>query len=271
MRRRRTLPPILALAVAAAPWLIVGAASAQTGQADTGRRYLGWSGRPASVAPAATGPAAARTASDLRPGLTPGLIPHAGIDRSPYPLRPAFAPATPSSGRNALTPADAWLRPAPSHAAVASPPPAPHPAPIASAPTLPPPPAVPSPTTAATSATVPPPSVLDPSPVVADPYAPRRDAPIFRLGAASPPPSAPQAAEADSPAPRPADDAGSRYYSVHRQAGREPDATTLPEPFFLDAMPESLAQPPEPPAMMRDAQGRLRPVSTPDGGDPTLQ
>lgn len=275
---------MLALAAATAPWLVAGAAAAQADravQADAGRRYLGWSGRPPSVTPAATGPAAvsgrtAMTAPDLRPGL----IPHAGVDRSPYPLRPAFAPSAPSGGPNALTPAEAWLRPAPmqqttplqqasmtpaSSPRPAAPAPAPAPAVSTSLPTSAPPPT-------GTPASRPA-DVLDPSPVVVDPYAPRRDAPIFRIGAAAPSPAPVQAPSSAPDAATPSDQAdggGSRYYSVHRQAGREPDATVLPEPFFLDVMPESLAQPPEPPVMMRDAQGRLRPASTPDGGDPAL-
>jgi hypothetical protein len=68
---------------------------------------------------------------------------------------------------------------------------------------------------------------------------------------------------------------GARYYSVHRQAGRQPDATPLPAPNYLDALPveldqpiasDDLAQPPEAPAVMRDAQGRLR--AAPMADDP---
>lgn len=131
--------------------------------------------------------------------------------------------------------------------------------------------------------------------------APRRDAPIFQLQrntpqppAAAPAPqpaatdaarpdpkSAPQpapAAAAAQPAPVAVPTQGSaRYYSVHRQAGRQPDATPLPAPNYLDAMPvelndtptsDDLAQPPEPPALMRDAQGRLR--AAPMADDPLL-
>ena len=124
--------------------------------------------------------------------------------------------------------------------------------------------------------------------------APRRDAPIFQLQRNTPPPPAatpaPAPAEGQAPAaptPQPApqpvsNDApvqqgSARYYSVHRQAGRQPDATPLPAPNYLDAMPveltetpssDDLAQPPEPPAVMRDAQGRLR--AAPMADDPML-
>lgn len=101
----------------------------------------------------------------------------------------------------------------------------------------------------------------------ADPYAPRPDAPIFRLGEA-----APVASEAK---PRSGAD-GSRYYSVHRQAGRTPDAPPRPAPIYLDALPvdlttvpssDDLAAPPAAPQMIRDANGRLRAVA--DYQDPT--
>jgi hypothetical protein len=67
---------------------------------------------------------------------------------------------------------------------------------------------------------------------------------------------------------------GARYYSVHRQAGRAPDPTAIPEPVWLDRMPveldstpqsEDLAAPPETPQMVRGADGRLRPVQAPQG------
>ena len=114
-----------------------------------------------------------------------------------------------------------------------------------------------------------------PAPVPADPafdpMAPRRDAPIFQLQRNTPQPAAP----APAPAPAPPAPNGARYYSVHRQAGRQPDATPLPAPNYLDALPveldqpiasDDLAQPPEAPAVMRDAQGRLR--AAPMADDP---
>jgi len=114
--------------------------------------------------------------------------------------------------------------------------------------------------------------------------APRRDALIFQLqrnAPQAPAASAPAAPEAPAPqpAPQPASSdapaqSGARYYSVHRQAGRQPDATPLPAPNYLDALPveldqpiasDDLAQPPEAPAVMRDAQGRLRAAPLTDG------
>jgi hypothetical protein len=91
-----------------------------------------------------------------------------------------------------------------------------------------------------------------------DPMAPRPDAPIWRMGESGAAP-APQAVP--QPAPRSADaDSrdGARYYSVHREAGRAPDPTTLPAPFFLDSAPVDLAEPPPPPTLMRN-QGGLAP------------
>ena len=91
-----------------------------------------------------------------------------------------------------------------------------------------------------------------------DPLAPRPDAPIFRLNSATQPPATP---------------GGARYYSIHRQAGRQPDAPVLPAPVYLDALPvqldnlpagDDLAAPPPPPEVLRDANGRLRPVPSSD-------
>jgi hypothetical protein len=99
--------------------------------------------------------------------------------------------------------------------------------------------------------------------------------------------SPPSSAPADGPAPvqpagaagpdgGPASD-GARYYSVHRQAGRQPDATPIPDPSYLDALPVELDQPPastdlaEPPAappLIRDSSGRLR--AAPPVDDPMI-
>lgn len=116
--------------------------------------------------------------------------------------------------------------------------------------------------------------------------APRRDALIFQLQRPQPA-SAAAAPDAAAPSPAPAaptstDEAptyggGARYYSVHRQAGRQPDATSLPAPVYLDAMPvemdqtpssTDLAAPPEAPTLIRDAAGRLR--AAPPIDDPML-
>ncbi len=100
-----------------------------------------------------------------------------------------------------------------------------------------------------------------------DPMAPRPDALVFRVR--------PATETSDQPA---ATEGGARYYSIHRQAGRTPDTPRLPEPVYLDALPvelnnlpdtQDLAEPPPPPALARDAQGRLRPLPDLDT-DPSL-
>lgn len=132
--------------------------------------------------------------------------------------------------------------------------------------------------------------------------APRRDAPIFRLQRAAPqaapqPPSDPEArAPADPQTEAPASKepavrrvatvAGNiedrpptelaRYYSVHRQSGRQPDPLTMPQPSYVDAMvitmdepltSQDLAHPQEGPALIRDANGRLRAQPAAPEGD----
>jgi hypothetical protein len=105
--------------------------------------------------------------------------------------------------------------------------------------------------------------------VTADPMAPRRDAPIFRLGAAAAPVGSEQATP--QPVRQAAAISGSpaRYYSLHRQNGRRPDAIAMPAPVYLDALPvelertpqsEDLAEPPAAPTVLRDSNGRVRPA-----------
>lgn len=195
--------------------------------------------------------------------------------RAPAPVRPE--PAAPSQA------APRPQRPVAATSTSAPPPrdpaPRPEPTPQPSARLIQPTPVAPTP--------APMPSTpVDGAPL--DPMAPRADAPIFRVqGARQPqpqtqpqpqpqtqapppvPPPAPQPqAVSASDAPR-AQGQGARYYSVHRQAGRQPDAVAMPEQVWLDRMPvqmtetprsEDLAAPPEAPEMMRDGQGRLRPV-----------
>ena len=107
------------------------------------------------------------------------------------------------------------------------------------------------------------------TPAPTDPYAPRRDAPIFRLQE-TPSVEAPTTTAQTQDAPRAPSANGSRYYSVHRQAGRQPDSPRLPEPVYLDALPveltnpvssDDLAAPAAAPQMIRDANGRLRAVA----------
>ncbi|MBU2042067.1 MAG: hypothetical protein KKA37_08685, partial [Alphaproteobacteria bacterium] len=128
-----------------------------------------------------------------------------------------------------------------------------------------------------------------------DPMAPRRDAPIFRMQQDAPgvapqpaPPVVQPAAAAPAPGPAPRRVAevsnsgerppsqGGRYYSVHRQNGRQPDALAMPDPTYVDAlvvnMPETiasqdLAAPEQGPTLIRDAQGRVRPAPAASDGD----
>jgi hypothetical protein len=123
--------------------------------------------------------------------------------------------------------------------------------------------------------------------------APRRDAPIFRMQQDAPAPAAalpevqPAAASPDAtPRPRRVAEVsnsgerppvqGGRYYSVHRQNGRQPDALEMPAPNYVDAlvvtMPETiasqdLAAPEQGPTLIRDAQGRVRPAPAASDGD----
>jgi hypothetical protein len=299
--------PLLATVALAATTLLAGAAQAQAaapqaGQA-TGLRYLSWTGR--SAAPAEATPVAARADAPVRGSRRPNrVIPHGG---APVALPPPPRGLTPAPGesRRTLTPANAWMRPAA----------APTPQPVASRPAPPPPAAAPIARTEpparalpdylpdqggrgqpvpaeAVPFAAPPPA----SEAAADPMAPRRDAPIFRMrrpaDAVAPSPVAPRTApEAAGPSerqtptrvavvtPNPADRPpmqGARYYSVHRQAGHEPDPVALPEPTYVDALAvtlaetpasQDLAQPAEPPTLIRDGQGRLRAAAPAPDGD----
>lgn len=306
MRRSSILTTVLL--AAAGGVLFVGQASAQGAAAPTGEsrglRYLSWSGRgeavPASpaAAPAASGP----PRRDLR--RPNPVIPHGGAAATaPAPTRPGLTPA-PGSGRT-LTPANAWMRraPTPPEPAMPSPvslapapgPAAPRPAPVLAPDYLPDPggrgQAVPAQMIYAQ-----PPSPAQPARTEAfDPMAPRRDAPIFRMQqdgsapasnavspvnqpAATVPPATPRprnVAEVSPGGERPSPQGG-RYYSVHRQNGRQPDSIEMPEPNYVDAlavtMPETiasqdLAAPEQGPTLIRDAQGRLRAAPAASDGD----
>jgi hypothetical protein len=70
--------------------------------------------------------------------------------------------------------------------------------------------------------------------------------------------------------------AGGRYYSVHRQNGREPDALTLPEPTYVDSLvvtgietmaSQDLAAPEQGPTLIRDRNGNMRAAPAPSDGD----
>ncbi len=132
-----------------------------------------------------------------------------------------------------------------------------------------------------------------PSTPAVDPYAPRADAPIFRLlnrnsqpapvpeqpapapepaaSTARTPPPAPQQSAQAAPQPYPAAptdvDRSPRRYSVHRGNGQSPDRVPLPDPVMLDSAPVDLAEPPETPTVIRNVNGRLTAI-TPSSEDP---
>lgn len=286
--------------------LFAGNASAQSARAGTGEsrglRYLSWSGR-GEVAPA--NPAAAPAPSGpTRPDLRRpnAVIPHGGFaPAAPAPVRAGLTPA-PGSGRT-LTPANAWMHraaPPPEPAMSAPAAPAPAPAMLRPAP-VPVPDYLPDP--GGRGQAVPVQMVYTPAPPEAalagtgpvDPMAPRRDAPIFRMQQDAPAPATSavppgvqpvaavtpaaiqprRVAEVSSGGERPPTQGG-RYYSVHRQNGRQPDAIAMPEPTYVDAlavtMPETiasqdLAAPEQGPALIRDAQGRVRAAPAASDGD----
>ncbi|SFS76851.1 hypothetical protein [Brevundimonas viscosa] len=285
MRRATCLTSGLTTAAFACVLGLAGAATAQEAAgAARGLRYLSWPGRAAAAVQTEV-PAAEAPPADLR--RPNRVIPHGGAAAV---RRPGLAPA-PAPVRRTLTPASAWLRPAP--APTPAPPPAPAPAPATQPPVpdyLPDHGGQPAPAAVA----YPVPSTPQPSgpPSLHDPMAPRRDAPIFRL---VPPTSAPVPAPepsddrsaGEAPPPRPvaavtANSAdrpqpqGARYYSVHRQNGREPDAVALPAPSYIDALAitmteapttPDLAAPDPGPTLIRDAQGRVRAQPAAPEGD----
>ena len=294
MRRVHSLT--VAFAIVALSGVASGDVHAQTtpGQAR-GLRYLSWSGRPESPTPTRD-EAAPRPRTDLR--RPNRVIPHGGVAPLPQPRADGSPPT--GEGRRTLTPANAWMRPA-------------APPPEASAPPAPPPvsrPAIAPPTPeylpdmSGRGQPVPAEVLRQDDPLPAqpvapssdDPMAPRRDAPIFRMQQA-PPDAAPvpveRQPEPEAEAPpasrgpprriasvtpniddRPGQQ-GARYYSVHRQNGREPDALTIPQPTYVDALAvtvtetpasQDLAQPDPGPTLIRDANGRLRAQPAPPAG-----
>lgn len=310
MRRPLRLTSSLASAalVCTGALALATTASAQSAGETRGLRYLSWSGRtqPATAAPGPSAPApAATTRRDLRrPNM---VIPHGGFAAVEEASRPG-APTTAGAARSTLTPANAWMRPpAPAPAPVSAPMPAPSPAPV--------PAPVPQPARSATPQAratpdylpdqggrgqsipaealfSPPAAAPVPSAGPVDPMAPRRDAPIFRMQrdapapqpgtprpAASaviePPPRATRVVEVANSGERPPQQ-GARYYSVHRQIGRQPDALEMPEPGYVDGLAigeietlasQDLAAPEQGPALIRDADGRVRAQPAASDGD----
>lgn len=278
MRRALLLTSVLLAACAAS-----GGAMAQSTNSE-GLRYLSWPGKP-PAAHTAVQPGREAAPQPTRIAATPS--------QSPIPLARLAAPtpAPAATHNNGLTPASAFYTPQPR--------PTPVPAEVAPATSqpyaaAPAPTPAPRPASAPVHAPAPLPVAVQPEPapaeVAADPMAPRRDAPIFRLQrqaavepAPAPEPTAEEAsakpqqrteASAQVPAQPPAMTQaalapvqGARFYSVHRQAGRQPDAINTPQPIYLDALPvqltqtpssADLAQPDGPPALLRNSNGTVR-------------
>ncbi len=272
--------------------LAAGAAVAQQAPTNaSGLRYLSWPGKPPVAARATATPAVIQTEAPA-PTVTaanrtlPGAIPLARLSPAPSGI-----PATATPRSNGLTPASAWMpQRAPMQAEPAQTPPV-EAAPAEAAP------AQAQATRVAPSPYVPEPSAPQPQPelqmpaepapapqqaaqaepqpaqaAVADPMAPRRDAPIYRLQrpqAGAPLDAAAVAVSGQAALTPTAGDNSARYYSVHRQAGRHPDAIPAPQQTYLDAMPVQMAQTPQsndlaqpdgPPALIRNANGSLRAV-----------
>lgn len=276
--------------------LAAGVAVAQQAPTNaSGLRYLSWPGKPPVAARATPTPAVIQAEAPA-PTVTaanrtlPGAIPLARLSPAP-----SVAPSVTTPRSNGLTPASAWM---PQRAPIQAEPARTAPveaAPVESTPAqarrVAPSPYVPEPQPSAPQpqpesqiqaepAPVPPQAAqAEPQPApqpaqaaVADPMAPRRDAPIYRLQrpqAGAPLDAAAVAASGQAALTPTAGDNSARYYSVHRQAGRHPDAIPAPQQTYLDAMPVQMAQTPQsndlaqpdgPPALIRNANGSLRAV-----------
>ncbi len=265
----------LGLATALACLALAGVAEAQTQGAPTGPRYLSWANRTTSTTPASI--AAARVRSDIIPRR---VAPSNGVAR---PRMQPFNPPMPVTD-GGLTPASAWIGP---RVAPAFAPGVPDPLSYATtemaaapAPTRAPPPAparmipavrVEAPVAAPVERIAAPPASTPTPADDADPMAPRRDAPIFRLqpqGAAMPAaePATDQASTAVSTQPlqTASGQPQARYYSVHRAAGRQPDPLVMPDPVFFDSVALDLAAPPEIELPVRNGQDRRQPVANED-------
>ena len=267
--------------------LAAGAAVAQQAPTNaSGLRYLSWPGKP-QVAARATPTPAVIQAEAPAPTVTaanrtlPGAIPLARLSPAP-----SVAPSTTTPRSNGLTPASAWM---PQRAPIQAEPARTAPVEAAPAETAPvqatrvaPSPYVPEPQPSApqpqpepqmqAAQAEPQPAPQPAQAAVVDPMAPRRDAPIYRLQrpqAGAPLDAAAVAASGQAALTPTAGDNSARYYSVHRQAGRHPDAIPAPQQTYLDAMPVQMAQTPQssdlaqpdgPPALIRNANGALRAV-----------
>lgn len=292
---RRAL--ILTTALAAGLFAASGSAMAQEqrpGEA-AGLRYMGWSGRTTDTAP--RGRQTAEAAGLRRPAA---VIPHAGAGPPPVTRASATSLRTPERvQRSGLTPASDWLSPAgTAPTAPVAPPPQPQPEylpePARPQPTRP----APTPPAPEMRRETPPPASVQPQPEPppmvpefdpADPMAPRRDAPIFRMlqqqgQAPQPMPQQQAAAQTPQQPQRPQQPVQqlaqvntgqptqtARYYSVHRPTGRQPDPVVLPDQVTLEALQltdlpagTDLAEPQPGPTLMRNADGRMVPVPDQD-------
>ena len=266
--RRSDLRILCSGAIAAALAFAAVGAAAQT-PSQSGLRTLSWPGKAevpraerAGASRAAPARAAA-TAESAPPRVQPSVLPDytAAAPVFPRGLTPATAFGAPAvvRGGAAYASSPSAYQPAPAPTVQTGPvvqtavPQTPvHQTPVHQTPV----PQTPVPQTSLPQTPVASPRTQPPPPAD-DPMAPRADAPIWSLMGSERTAAAPAARP---PAPQPVDGAdrdGARYYSVHRQAGRSPDPTTLPAPFFLDSTPVDLAEPPPPPTLMR--QGGLAP------------
>ena len=288
------------LLLAAGACLVATSVQAQTPQAQpapAAGRYLTWANRPATTTPGEVIAAQAEAAA-AQARVRESMIPRR-VAPSLSPYRPMLQPtAATRSDTRGLTPASAWLgqpvaptyapnSPDPiAYAAMAAPAPAPAPVPSDAAPPIPAERVAPQPQPVApvadpmapradapvfsyqrtaASASVTEPAFAPPATTdAADPMAPRRDARIFQMQQDAPPGSEQAAQSAPAPASVQSGQSGARFYSVHRDTGQRPDPTALPEPVYFDSVAMDLAEPPTHEVPVRDAQGRRRVVANPD-------
>lgn len=301
----KSIHPIAPLSVLAATLVLATPALAQSARPgeQLGMRYLSWAGKPAGttndglrrasdLAPqvqTASLTVATPAPTTARPNRY-GSVSSNGLTPASAWISPRSAPAAQplqAQPQHSATPAPQAYQP---QAEAAAPQAQPQPQAVADAPQYEPsrairrqdpyygaPPEVQmamQPTPQPVPMPAPPPIPVA-SEAAADPMAPRRDALIFRMGGAQAPQ---QAAQPASEAPRQLAQAvparsdaparqGARYYSVHREAGHQPDPMTLPESVFIGGSAD-LAEPPPAPVVQRTVNGRAQ-VMVPNQ-DPAL-